>query len=151
MTTLTWNDVAKISKKLQKEYKLPIFAMTYKGCCSCCASPKHFHASAYLTKNVRDLSWKDIDSCIIFENAHNGHGEARMSAEFCFTKDQYRPSKSVYNDQYVGYKLSDTFTMKELKECLTRLVDEINAQSTTKYSLQMPEDDFHFAVIKRID
>lgn len=151
MTTLTWNEVAKIAKNLQKEYKLPIFAMTYKGTCSCCASPADFHASSYLTKDVRDLDWKDIDSYIIFKNAHNGHGEARMSAEFCFTKDRYRPSRSVYNDQYVGYKLSDTFTMKELKECLTRLVNEINFKSTTKYSLQMPEDDFHCAVIKRID
>ena len=40
MTTLTWNDVAKIAKNLQKEYKLPIFAMTYKNTCSCCALPK---------------------------------------------------------------------------------------------------------------
>ena len=53
MTTLTWNDVAKIAKKIQKQYKLPIFAMTYKGTCSCCASPTDFHASAYLTKDVR--------------------------------------------------------------------------------------------------
>lgn len=148
MTTLTWNDVAKIAKKLQKQYKLPIFAMTYKGCCSCCASPKDFHASAYLTKDVRDLNWKDIDSYIIFKNAHNSHGEARLTDRFAEVRE-YRYAE--YREQYVGYKLSDTFTMKELKECLTRLVNEINAQSTTQYSLQMPEDDFHCAIIKRID
>lgn len=151
MTTLTWNDVAKIAKRLQLEYKLPIFAMTYKNTCSCCASPAELNASAYLTKDVKNLSWQDIDSYIIFKNAHNGHGEARMSAEFGFTKDEYRPSRSVYNDQYVGFKLSDTFTMKELKECLTRLVNEINFKSTTQYSLELPEDDFHCAIIRRID
>ena len=74
-----------------------------------------------------------------------------MSAEFSFTKDEYRPSRSVYNEQYVGFKLSDTFTMKELKECLTRLVDEINSKSTTQYSLELPEDDYHCAIIRRID
>lgn len=151
MTTLTWNDVAKIAKKLQKEYKLPIFAMTYKNTCSCCALPKELNASSYLTKDVRDLTWKEIDSYIIFKNAHNGHGEARMSAEFGFTKDEYRPSRSVYNDQYVGFKLSDTFTMKELKECLTRLVNEINSKSTTQYSLEMPKESGRCAIIRRID
>lgn len=151
MTTLTWNDVAKIAKKLQKEYKLPIFAMTYKNTCSCCASPAELNASSYLTKDVKNLNWQDIDSYIIFKNAHNGHGEARMSAEFCFTKDEYRPSKSVYNDQYAGFKLSETFTMKELKECLTRLVDEINSKSTTQYSLEMPKESGRCAIIRRID
>lgn len=67
MTTLTWNDVAKIAKKLQKEYKLPIFAMTYKNTCSCCASPAELNASSYLTKDVKDLTWKEIDSYIIFK------------------------------------------------------------------------------------
>lgn len=148
MTTLAWNEVAKIAKKLQKQYKLPIFAMTYKGTCSCCASPKELNATAYLTKDVRDLDWKDIDSYIIFKNAHNGHGEARLTDKFCYTRE-YKYAE--YREQYVGYKLSDTFTMEKLHECLTRLVDEINAQSTTQYSLQMPEDDFHCAVIKRID
>lgn len=151
MTTLTWNEVAKIAKNLQKEYKLPIFAMTYKGTCSCCADARELNASSYLTEDVKDLTWQEIDSYIIFKNAHNSHGEARMSAEFGFTKDQWRPSRSVYNDQYVGFKLSETFTMEKLHECLTRLVDEINSRSTTQYSLELPEDDYHCAIIKRID
>lgn len=74
-----------------------------------------------------------------------------MSAEFGFTKDEYRPSRSVYNDQYVGFKLSDSFTIEELKECLTRLTDEINSKSTTQYSLEMPKESGRCAIIRRID
>ena len=148
MTTLTWNEVAKIAKKLQREYKLPIFAMTYKGSCSCCASPSDFHASVYLTKDVKDLTWKEIDSYIIFKNAHNGCGEAKLTDRFAEVRE-YKYAE--YRDQYVGFKLSDTFTMEKLQECLTRLVYEINAKSETQYSLQLPEDDYHCAIIRRID
>lgn len=38
----TWKDALRIAKELQKEYKLPIFAMTFRGSCSCCASPAAF-------------------------------------------------------------------------------------------------------------
>ena len=148
MTALTWNEVAKIAKKIQRQHQLPIFAMTYEGSCSCCATPANFHASAYLTKDVKSLSWKEIDSYIIFKNSHNGHGEATLTDRFCETREcEY----SEYRDQYVGFKLSETFTMEKLQECLTLLVELINAASDDKYLLQLPEDNFHCAVIKRID
>ena len=43
----TWKDALRIAKGLQEEYGLPIFAMTFKGTCSCCASPDDFNKQAY--------------------------------------------------------------------------------------------------------
>lgn len=51
----TWKDALRISKELQREFKLPIFAMTFRGACSCCASPADFNKEAYLTKDCLRL------------------------------------------------------------------------------------------------
>lgn len=57
--TITWNEAAKIAKKLQKKYQLPIFAMTYQGSCSCCAAPCDLNKQAYLTPEVKEQPWSE--------------------------------------------------------------------------------------------
>lgn len=147
MKTLTWKEVAKIAKELQKEYNLPIFAMTYRNMCSCCADADNLNKEAYLTKDVKEKSWSEIDSYIIFKNSTNAQGEANMSDEFAYVRD-YRTPK--YSTQYVGYKLSENFTFEQFCECVTKLVDAINKASDVQYSLELPEDEIHTAIIHKI-
>lgn len=75
----TWKQVMDIMKELQVKYQLPIFVATYQGSCNCCAIPKHFNKESYLTPEVKDMSWDEIDSYIIFKNSCNGSGEACLN------------------------------------------------------------------------
>lgn len=63
-TIPTWKQALDIAKSLQLEYQLPIFAMTYKGMCSCCAGAAYFNKEAYFPRNVAKMDAKDIDAYI---------------------------------------------------------------------------------------
>lgn len=145
--TITWNEAAKIAKKLQKKYQLPIFAMTYRGSCSCCAAPCDLNKQAYLTPEVKKTPWADIDSYIIFNNAYNGSGEARMKDEFSFTDDDFDFKSRT---QYVSYRLSDKFTKEQFEECLSEFVKQINKQSGKQFKLILPKDEHTCAIIEPV-
>lgn len=68
--TFKWRQAAEIAKELQLKYKIPIFAMTFRGSCSCCAEPSNLNDEAYLTPDIKEKSWKEIDSYIIFSNLY---------------------------------------------------------------------------------
>ena len=99
--------------------------MTFKGCCSCCASPSDLNDEAYLTPDVKNKSWDEIDTYIIFNNAHNTGGEADMDYQFSVTYDDMFNEKR-YSKQYIKYKLNDNFSKEKLKRCLTEFVDAMN-------------------------
>lgn len=143
-TKPTWKQVMEIMKELQVKYQLPIFAATYQGSCSCCARPKHFNKESYLTPDVKDLSWDEIDSSIAFKNSCNGYGEACLNNDFCVVNHQGKKEEAV---QYIGYDLSERFTKADLDECLIELVNRINELSDTKYSLKLPENEHLCAMI----
>lgn len=143
-TQPTWKQVMAIMKELQIKYQLPIFAATYKGSCNCCARPKHFNKESYLTPEVKNLSWDEIDSYIIFKNSCNGSGEACLNDIFGVVQ-HYKHKREVA--QYIDYELSERFTKADLDECLTKLVNRINELSDTKYSLKLPENENHYAII----
>lgn len=134
----TWKQAMKIMKALQKEYQLPIFAATFKGMCSCCADPEHFNKEAYLTPDVKTKSWSEIDSYVIFRNSENSAGEADLKADFGVVDDD---GYVVETDQYVGYSLSETFTMEKFHEMMTKFVDELNQLTDTQYCIKLPEDE----------
>lgn len=145
--TITWNEAAKIAKKLQKKYQLPIFAMTYQGSCSCCAAPCDLNKQAYLTPEVKEQPWDDIDSYIILKNSSNSSGEARMKDEFSFTDDDLNFQS---RKQYVQYRLSENFTKKQFEECLTEFVNQINKQSGKQFKLILPQDERTCAIIEPV-
>lgn len=134
----TWKQAMKIMKALQKEYQLPIFAATFKGMCSCCADPEHFNKEAYLTPDVKTKSWSEIDSYVVFRNSENSAGEADLKADFGVVDDD---GYVVETDQYVGYSLSETFTMEKFHEMMTKFVDELNQLTDTQYCIKLPEDE----------
>lgn len=140
----TWKQVMSIMKELQVKYQLPIFVATYQGSCSCCARPKHFNKESYLTPEVKDMSWDEIDSYIIFKNSCNGSGEACLRDLFGVVN----PKDKTEVDQYIAYGLSERFTKKDLEECLTELVVRISELSDTKYILTLPKDTNRCAVIE---
>lgn len=160
-TLPTWKDALRISKELQREYDLPIFAMTFRGSCSCCASPADFNKEAYLTKDVAEMDGADIDSYVVLKNSCNGGGEAR----FCHTETIVNGGKTkrrrvwddfgtltgghdAGGDQYVMYKLSESFTASDLCDLLTRFVDGLNAIAGFEaYALTLPDDESECAVI----
>lgn len=146
--TFTWRQAAEIAKELQVKYKIPIFAMTFKGSCSCCAEPSNLNDEAYLTPDIKEKSWKKIDSYIIFNNANNSSGEAYMNDEFSVTYDEVFGER--YSTQYIKYKLSESFSQDKLKECLTEFVNKVNEESFTTYKLSVPEDTGLCAVIEKI-
>jgi hypothetical protein len=146
---------------LQGEYKLPIFAMTFHGSCSCCASPTDFNREAYLTKDVAEKDWSDIDAYVVLKNARNGGGEARFYHTETVTEGGKAKRRRVWDDfgtltgghdaggdQYVMYKLSESFTMDSLRELLTRFVDGLNEVAGFEaYSLVLPDDETECAEI----
>lgn len=147
--TFTWRQAAKISKQLQIKYQIPIFAMTFKGSCSCCAEPSNLNKEAYLTPNIKEKSWDEIESYIIFNNAHNASGEARMYDEFSLTYDDMF-DETKYKKQYIKYKLSKNFSKEKLKKCLTEFVYAVNEKSLATYKLSVPEDTGLCATIEKI-
>lgn len=159
----TWKHAMDIAKELQNEYQLPIFAMTFKGMCSCCASPEDFHKEAYLTPDVAKKDWKDIDSYVFFKNSFNGAGEAKFYSMVPVNwegkrKKEWNQFGTLNNGgyfdgrdyQHVAYELSESFTMKDLCEMLTRFVNALNEVSDTKYELKLPENKSQCATIARI-
>ena len=147
--TFKWRQAAEIAKELQLKYKIPIFAMTFKGSCSCCATPSNLNDEAYLTPDIKQTSWDEIESYIIFNNANNSSGEAYMGDDFSVIYDDLFDEKR-YNTQYIKYKLSDKFSKENLKQCLTEFVDKVNEESFTQYKLSVPEDTSLCAVIEKI-
>jgi hypothetical protein len=147
--TFKWRQAAEIAKELQLKYKIPIFAMTFRGSCSCCAEPSNLNDEAYLTPDIKEKSWDEIDSYIIFNNANNSSGEAYMSDDFSMTYDDIF-DEYKYTKQYIKYRLNKSFTHDKLKECLTEFVDKVNEDSFTQYKLSVPDDNGLCAVIEKI-
>lgn len=145
----TWKQAAEIAKQLQIKYQIPIFAMTFKGSCSCCAKPSHLNEEAYLTSDIKEKSWDEIDSYIIFSNSNNSSGEAYMYDEFSLTYD-YIFDELKYSKQYIKYKLSKDFSKEKLEKCLTEFVDAVNDKSFTTYKLSVPKDKSLCAIIEKI-
>ena len=146
--TFKWRQAAEIAKELQLKYKIPIFAMTFKGSCSCCAEPSNLNDEAYLTPDIKEKSWKKIDSYIIFSNSNNSSGEAYMGDEFSITDDEVFSER--YSTQYIKYKLSESFSQDKLKKCLTEFINKVNEESFTQYKLSVPEDTGLCAVIEKV-
>lgn len=147
--TFKWRQAAEIAKELQLKYKIPIFAMTFRGSCSCCAEPSNLNEEAYLTPDIKEKSWNEIDSYIIFNNADNSSGEAYMSDDFSMTYDEIF-DEFKYTKQYIKYRLSESFTHDKLKECLTEFIDKVNEQSFENYKVSLPEDTGLCAVIEKV-
>ena len=147
--TFKWRQAAEIAKELQLKYKIPIFAMSFRGSCSCCAEPSKLNDEAYLTPDIKEKSWGEIDSYIIFNNANNSNGEVHMSDEFSVTYDDIFEETS-YSPQYIKYKLSESFSYDQLKACLTEFVDKVNEESLIQYKLSVPDDKGLCAVIEKV-
>lgn len=147
--TFKWRQAAEIAKELQLKYKIPIFAMTFRGSCSCCAEPSNLNEEAYLTPDIKEKSWNEIDSYIIFNNADNSSGEAYMSDDFSMTYDDLF-DEYKYTKQYIKYRLSKSFSHDKLKECLTEFVNKINEESFENYKVSLPEDTGLCAVIEKV-
>lgn len=157
----TWKDAMRIAKALQDEYQLPIFAMTFKGSCSCCASPADFNREAYLDKGVAQAKWDDVDAYVVLRNSCNGGGEARFYHAEAVTKGGKASRKRVWDDfgtltgghdaggdQYVMYKLSESFTMDSLRDLLTKFVNGLNeVVGYEAYDLVLPDDETECAEI----
>lgn len=157
----TWQDALRIAKELQREYKLPIFAMTFRGACSCCASPADFNGEAYLTKDVAEMDGADIDSYVALKNSCNGGGEARFYHTETIVTGGKTKRRRIWDDfgtltgghdaggdQYVMYKLSDSFTASDLCDLLTRFVEGLNeAAGFEAYDLVLPDDESECAQI----
>lgn len=155
----TWKDALRIAKELQREYDLPIFAMTFKGSCSCCASPANFNREAYLDKDVAEKDWTDVDAYVVLKNSRNGGGEAQFYRTVKVTEGGKTKSKRVWNEfgtaggrndgvQYVAYDLSESFTMDTLRELLTRFVDGLNEVAGFEaYALVLPDNESKCAEI----
>lgn len=158
-TLPTWKDALRISKELQREYDLPIFAMSFKKSCSCCASPANFNKEAYLDKGVAEKDWADVDAYVVLKNSSNGCGEAQFYRTVKVTEGGKMKSKRVWNEfgtaggrndgvQYVTYGLSESFTMDTLRELLTKFVDGLNkAAGFEAYDLVLPDDETECAQI----
>lgn len=157
----TWKDALRISKELQREFKLPIFAMTFRGACSCCASPADFNREAYLTKDVAEMDGVDVDAYVVLKNSCNGGGEARFYHTETIVNGGKTKRRRVWDDfgtltgghdaggdQYVMYKLSESFTASDLCDLLTRFVDGLNeAAGFEAYDLVLPDDETECAQI----
>lgn len=145
----TWRQAAKIAKQLQIKYQIPIFAMTFKGSYSYCAEPSHLNKEAYLTPDIKEKSWDEIDSYIIFSNSNNSSGEAYMYDEFSLTYDDIL-DELEYSKQYIKYKLNNNFSKEKLEKCLTEFVNAVNEESFTQYKLSVPDDPGLCAIIEKI-
>ena len=143
--TATWHDALTIAKNLQEEHRIPIFAMTFKGMCSCCADPKHFNPQAYLYKNTRRKKWEEIDSYIIFVNSGNGHGEAELTNPENTPFGKLAEHSEWENNQakriYVRYRLGKKLSMETLNETLTRFIEYINERSGEKWEYIAPDNE----------
>jgi hypothetical protein len=156
----TWKDALRIAKELQEEYGLPIFAMTFKGECSCCAHPSGFNREAYLTRDVAWSGWADVDAYVVLWNSFNSNGEARFYHTETIVNcgkvkrrrvwDEFGTVAGGKNDgvQYVKYRLSESFTMGDLHDLLTKFVDGLNeAAGFEAYALVLPDDESECAQI----
>ena len=157
-TLPTWKDALRISKELQREYDLPIFAMTFKG--SANASRPSFNKEAYLTKGVAQAKWADVDSYVTLKNSYDGGGEAQFYGVETGVNGGKVTRRRVWNEfgalvggrnsgvQYVGYSLSESFTMNDLHGLLAKFVDGLNAIAGFEaYALTLPDDESECAVI----
>lgn len=126
------------SKIIQKIFELADQFKTQDEYLQDCADPEHFNKEAYLTPDVKTKSWSEIDSYVVFRNSENSAGEADLKADFGVVDDD---GYVVETDQYVGYSLSETFTMEKFHEMMTKFVDELNQLTDTQYGIKLPEDE----------
>lgn len=103
----------------------------------------------------------DVDAYVVLKNARNGGGEARFYHAEAVTEGGKTSRRRVWDDfgtltgghdaggdQYVMYKLSDSFTMDSLRELLTKFVDGLNkAAGFEEYDLVLPDDETECAQI----
>lgn len=159
-TRSTWNDALAIAKELQKEYQIPIFAMTYRGgACRCCPSVAQFNEEAYLSEDVAHRELQESDFFIIFSHTrYDSYGEAVFTDKkgnpqpFGSTSGGWQSGKDVWIDseQWVRYRLSDTFTMDTLNEVLTKFTERLNTKAEATYKLTMPKDKDTCALIEEV-
>lgn len=135
--------------------------MTFKGSCSCCASPANFNNEAYLTKDVAESAWADVDAYVVLRNSFNGSGEARFYHSEALPAGGKRKTRRVWDDfgtltgghdaggdQYVMYDLSESFTMDSLRDLLTKFVNGLNEVAGFEaYALTMPDNESKCAEI----
>ena len=117
--------------------------------------------NAYLTKDVVEADWDDVDAYVVLRNSCNSAGEARFYHSEALTAGGKRKTRRVWDDfgtltgghdaggdQYVMYKLSESFTMSDLHDLLTRFVDGLNAVAGYEaYDLVLPDDETECAHI----
>ena len=157
----TWKDALRLAKELQREYDLPISAMSFKKSCSCCASPANVNKEAYLDESVAEKEWDDVDAYVVLKNSCNGGGEARFYHTETVTEGGKTSRKRVWDDfgtltgghdaggdQYAMYKLSESFTASDLCDLLTKFVDGLNEVAGFEaYALVLPDDESECAQI----
>ena len=98
-----------------------------------------------MSDTVKNLDWDDIDSYLIFANAHNRGGEANLNGEFGdvfgdtflqYGGSNYVTEKIHHKKQYVFHHTNDNFTLDHVNECLQKFVDELNQLSDTTYTYE---------------
>lgn len=114
-----------------------------------------------MDKGVAESAWADVDAYVVLRNSCNSAGEARFYHAEAVTDGGKAKRKRVWDDfgtltgghdaggdQYVMYKLSDSFTMDSLRELLTRFVNGLNeAAGFEAYDLVLPDDETECAQI----
>ena len=148
----TWKDALRLAKELQREYDLPIFAMSFKKACSCCASPANFNREAYLDESVAEKEWDDVDAYVVLRNSCNGAGEARFYHAEAVTEGGKTSRRRVWDDFGTltgGHDAGgDQYVMDTLRELLTKFVDGLNkAAGFEAYDLVLPDDETECAQI----
>ena len=107
-----------------------------------------------MDKGVAEDDWADVDAYVVLRNSFNGSGEARFYHTETVTEGGKTNRKRVWDDfgtltgghdaggdQYVMYDLSESFTMSDLHDLLTRFVDGLNAVAGYEaYDLVLPDD-----------
>lgn len=112
---------------------------------------------AYLDKGVADV---DVDAYVVLKNSYNDGGEARFYHTETGVNGGKVTRRRVWNEfgalvggrnsgvQYVGYSLSESFTMNDLHGLLAKFVDGLNAIAGFEaYALTLPDDESECAVI----
>ena len=103
----------------------------------------------------------DVDAYVVLRNSFNGSGEARFYHTETVTKGGKTSRKRVWDDfgtltgghdaggdQYVMYSLSESFTMSDLRDLLTKFVNGLNeVVGYEAYDLVLPDDETECAQI----
>ena len=115
----------------------------------------------HLARSVSDAALGEFRRQLEYKNARNSGGEARFYHTETVTEGSKVKRRRVWDDfgtltgghdaggnQYVMYKLSDSFTMDSLRELLTKFVDGLNkAAGFEACDLVLPDDETECAQI----